>query len=192
MPLSPARAPRKLLHTRTITCHGYEREDGLWDIEAHMTDVKTYPFPNQDRGGEIKAGEPLHDMWMRLTLDQDFTIQDAEARTDWAPFNLCAEINTRYQQLIGMTIQPGWNLKIKQLFNGVAGCTHLTDLLGPMATAAVQTIHPRRQGERAPNAGASTKPRLIDSCHALRSDSEVVRQHWPRFYTSMEKQTFNQ
>src|SRR3970282_2145791 len=40
MPL-PNPAPRRLMHTRAIECTGYERDDGLWDIEAHLTDTKT-------------------------------------------------------------------------------------------------------------------------------------------------------
>jgi hypothetical protein len=192
MPLSRPQASRKLLHTRTVQCYGYQREDGLWDIEGHMTDVKTYSFPNQDRGGEIKAGEALHDMWIRLTLDTDLHIQDAEAGTDGAPFNLCPEIAGRYKQLIGMQIQPGWNLKIRQLFSGINGCTHLTELLGPVVTTAVQTIHPRRRGEKKPASGDKEPLPLINSCHALRSDSEVVRQRWPQYYTGPGKQTVNE
>ena len=45
MPLSQA-APRKHLHTRAITVQGYARDDGLWDIEGHMTDNKSYTFTN--------------------------------------------------------------------------------------------------------------------------------------------------
>ena len=41
MPLSPS-APRQLMHNRAIECRGYEREDGLWDIEGHLVDTKTY------------------------------------------------------------------------------------------------------------------------------------------------------
>ena len=48
MPLSTA-APRKPIHTREIRYTGYEREDGQFDIEAHMTDTKTYPFANDWR-----------------------------------------------------------------------------------------------------------------------------------------------
>ncbi len=33
MPL-PDPAPRKLIHTREIICHAYEREDDLWDLES--------------------------------------------------------------------------------------------------------------------------------------------------------------
>jgi hypothetical protein len=157
-----------------------------------MTDIKTYSFPNQDRGGEIRAGEPLHSMWMRLTLDGELRIHDAEASTDWAPFHLCPAIVGRYQQLIGLQIRPGWNLKIRQLFNGINSCTHLTELLGPMATTALQTIHPKRKSERQPKPGDQEQPRIIDSCHALSSAGEVVRQHWPQFYKGKDKRAVNE
>ena len=71
MPLSPA-APREPLHIRTISCIGYLREDGLWDIEGHLTDTKTYGFTNDHRG-QVEAGNPVHDMWIRLTVDNDFS-----------------------------------------------------------------------------------------------------------------------
>ena len=95
---------RRLLHQRNIQCQGYEREDGLWEIEARMTDVKTYAFPNEDRGGKIEAGEPLHDMTLRLVIDDDFLIHDVDARTDSSPFALCPAITARYQRLIGVRI----------------------------------------------------------------------------------------
>ena len=55
MPLPEAEA-REPLHTRSISYQGYRREDGLWDIEAHMTDVKSYSFQNHFRG-TIEVGE---------------------------------------------------------------------------------------------------------------------------------------
>ena len=66
MPLSPPTA-RKLLHTRTVSCHGYQRDDGLWDIEGHLVDGKTYGFDNDHRG-VVNAGEPVHEMWLRLSI----------------------------------------------------------------------------------------------------------------------------
>ena len=73
--MSPLSAPveRKHLHTRRYEFQGYQRTDGLWDIEGRMTDTKTYGFPNEWRG-EIKADEPIHDMWLRLTLDDDLVV----------------------------------------------------------------------------------------------------------------------
>ena len=75
MPLSP-NVDRDPIHTRAIECKSYRRSDGLWDIEGHLTDVKAYPFLNDFRG-EVKAGEPLHDMWIRLTVDREFINQQS-------------------------------------------------------------------------------------------------------------------
>ena len=38
MSVSPS-VSRKQLHTREIKCIGYERDDGLWDIEGRITDT---------------------------------------------------------------------------------------------------------------------------------------------------------
>ncbi len=38
MPLSPPAASREHIHTRVVECRGYRRDDGLWDIEGHITD----------------------------------------------------------------------------------------------------------------------------------------------------------
>ena len=56
MPLSPS-VERDHLHLRQVECRGFSRKDGLWDIEGHMTDKKSYGFPNKARG-HVEAGEP--------------------------------------------------------------------------------------------------------------------------------------
>ncbi|HYD29548.1 MAG TPA: DUF2889 domain-containing protein [Azospirillaceae bacterium] len=182
MPLS-APAPRQHLHTRTVTCQGFRREDGLWDIEGHITDVKTYPFPNEHRG-TIEPGDPIHGMWLRLTLDNDFTVRAVEAVTDKAPFGVCGAITPSFQRLLGLRIGPGWTRAVKERLSGVEGCTHLVELLGPVATTAFQTIYPALSRERAETGGPKVKarPPMLDTCHALASDGEVVQRHWPEFF----------
>lgn len=176
MPLSPP-APREHIHSRDITLRGYRREDGMWDIEAHMTDTKTYSFPNRERGS-IEAGEPIHDMWVRLTVDDNLTIHGAEASTDYSPFGICGDITPSFEKLAGLTIGPGWTREARQRVGGVHGCTHLFELLGPMATVAYQT-RVRATNERDP----SKKPGHLDTCHALATDGPVVKEHFPEFYT---------
>lgn len=183
MPLT-APAPRKLLHTRTVECLGYQRDDGLWDIEAHMVDIKSYPFTNKDRG-EIAPGEALHDMWIRLTIDDDFLIKDAEAVTDFSPFRQCGDITVAYRQLIGLRIGSGFHKIVNELFAGSAGCTHLLELLRPLATTAYQTLYPVREARRKETA-SHKRPSVIDSCYALRSDGAVVAREWPDFSTAAE------
>ena len=84
---------RELIHERTIECKGYKRKDDLWDIEGHLVDIKSYEFPNYDRNG-IAAGEPIHDMWLRITVDNNMLIHEAEAVTDASPFNICPNISS--------------------------------------------------------------------------------------------------
>ena len=58
MPLSPP-VGRQLLHTRRVTCQGFFREDGLWDIEGHITDEKSYEHANEWRG-TLGPGDFVH------------------------------------------------------------------------------------------------------------------------------------
>ncbi len=90
MPLSQSE-PREIIHTREIKSCGFKRQDGLWDIEAHLTDMKAYEFSNSWRG-TVAPGEPVHDMWIRLTLDDDLYIRGIEASSDSTPYELCPKV----------------------------------------------------------------------------------------------------
>ena len=171
---------RELIHTRTIECKGYRRADGLWDIEAHLVDTKTYGFPNHDRG-RIEAGEPLHGMWLRITVDDDLLIHAAEANTEYGPFTLCGDIAPAYAKLTGMRIGKGFDSQVRALFSGPHGCTHLRELIRPLATTAYQTIYQTREEKRRQTA-ADKRPGILDSCFALSTTSPVVKREWPAFY----------
>jgi hypothetical protein len=179
MPLSKP-AARKHIHTRDIKCLGFERDDGLWDIEGRLTDTKTYSFENHDRGG-IAAGEPIHDMLIRLTLTGDMVVTAAEALTESSPFSMCGDVTQSFSQLVGLKVGPGWRKAVAEAMGGVHGCTHLRDLLmGPMAVTAFQTIFPARKKRGEP--GPGKKSPLIDTCYAFRSNGPVVKVRWPEFY----------
>lgn len=185
MPLSQPVA-RKHVHTRAIDYRGYQRDDGLWDIEAHMTDVKTYAFKNNWRG-EVQPGEPLHEMLLRVTIDDGFVIRDIEAVTDNSPFAMCPDITANYKSLIGIQMGAGWRKAIRQKVGGIDGCTHITELLFPMATVAMQTLWPllrdRRDKADSDVSDSPRRPMVIDTCHAWASDSPVVRENAPKWYT---------
>lgn len=179
MPLSKP-ASRKHIHTRDIKCLGFERDDGLWDIEGRLTDTKTYSFENHDRGG-ISAGEPIHDMLIRLTLTGDMVVTAAEASTESSPFSMCGDVTQAFSQLVGLKVGPGWRRAVAEAMGGVHGCTHLRDLvMGPMAVTAFQTIFPARKKRGEP--GPGKKSPLIDTCYAFRSTGPVVKVRWPEFY----------
>lgn len=173
--LHPPEAPvKRLLHTRQVLCQGYELGNGLWQIVGAMTDIKSFSMLNPDRGGQIAVGEPLHDIRLSLTLDKKLLIRAVDAQIDAAPFKGCDQIVTAFQGLVGLRLLPGFSRQAKGLLGGVKGCTHLLELLGPIATTAYQTLWQSEGGYN------SNDPQvtgfLINSCHALAEDGEVVRE----------------
>jgi hypothetical protein len=168
---------RKMAHTRRIVCTGYVRDDGLFDIEANMTDVKGHDSDLLFK--DVPRGDPIHDMWLTLTVDANLVIRAAYAHTAAAPTPWCAHINASYAKLVGVAIGSGYMKEVKARLGGALGCTHLTELLGPMATTAFQTIMglrndaPASLAETARDRRAPLLP-LLDTCHAWRADGEVV------------------
>ena len=185
MPLSTVDVDREPIHTRAIECRSFRRSDGLWDIEGHLTDVKAYPFSNEFRG-EIKPGDPLHDMWIRLTVDREFIVQQIEVHTDSGPYEICPAILPNFQKLSGLKIGPGWNRRVQESLGGARGCAHLVDMLKPIATVAFHTVRfsdsaPADVAESKKLPEASRPP--VNTCHVWSSDGEMIRSEYPDFYT---------
>ena len=187
-------ARRQHRHRRTIALDGYVREDGLVEVEAEIVDVKTYAFPNIDRG-VIQAGEPLHHMRIRLAVDDSLTIREAEAHTFAAPYTICPAATAVFANLCGITIAPGWQRAVKKAIGNNHGCTHITQLMGQVGTVVMQTLFAeKRQQERddAVKRGDVPKPyfpasALLDTCYSYRPESSVVKRLWPEAAKSKDK-----
>ena len=185
MSLSPP-ASRRHLHTRTIRCEGFEREDGLWDIEARIIDTKTHNTVEPYRGAR-EAGAHVHDMELRLTLDREMVVKDIEVSTNHAPYAPCFTVAPAYKGLIGAKIGGGWRKAVNENVGGTKGCTHLKELLMPAATVAFQTMgswpkEGEAKGEVKPvplKGDAGAKPYFLDGCKAWASDGEVVAKLYP-------------
>lgn len=181
MSLSPP-APRRHLHTRTIRCEGFERDDGLFDIEASIVDQKTYAVEEPYRGLR-EAGRHVHDMQVRLTLDREMTVRAIEVATNEAPYAPCFTVAPAFQKLVGAKVGGGWRRAVQEAVGGTKGCTHLKELLMPAATVAFQTLAswPRAgkvATESAPDADRE-KPYFIDGCKAWAADGPVVERLFP-------------
>jgi hypothetical protein len=185
MPLSEPQE-RELLHLRDIALRGYRRSDGLFDIEAHLTDTKTSGFPSEDRGF-VAAGEPLHGMWMRMTVDEDLTIVACEASTDFGPYAICPGAAPNFARLAGLSVKRGFLRAAAERVGGVEGCTHLRELLQQMATVAVQTLYSVRV--RRLEAEHPEEPALLNTCFAYATGSPVVQRRWPHLYTDPDAAT---
>ena len=184
MPLPPS-IERKELHVRHVELRGYQRVDGLFDIEAHMVDTKTESL-TIGTGRVVEAGEPIHDMAIRLVVDADLKVVDVVACTDAAPQGICPDAPKTLESIKGLRIGPGWSKAIGERLAGRKGCTHLTELLKPLATVAFQTQWKLRENQP-PAVDANGRPRKIDSCYAYASDREVVERRWPMHFTGIAK-----
>ena len=181
-PDAPTAPSRKLLHTRQVVCAGYARSDGLYDIEARMQDIT--PDGTDLLFKRLPAGDRIHDMRIVVTIDSALVIQHVEASTDAGPSSHCMDVAPFYATLKGLTIGRGFRHKVQALVGGAKGCTHLTELLGPLATTAMQTLFAvqRKAGTHRlalAGEGPLPKPPVIGTCHTYREDGEATRLVWP-------------
>lgn len=183
MPL-PSPQPRTHLHTRNVVYRGYHRQDGLWDIDAEMSDTKSYTLERTERG-VMPPGTPVHGMAIRVTVDDAMTIREITPAMDFTPFGECQQGTDPMQRMVGVTMGPGWRQAIERALGGIRGCTHLRELLFNMATAAYQTIPAYRDRLRrqagTPPTDSGEPPYHLGKCIAWDFDGAVVQRHYPRF-----------
>jgi hypothetical protein len=177
MPLPVSEIERELVHTRRVRYEGYKRADGLWDIEAHITDVKSHDCAL--RTGVRRAGLPIHDMIVRVTIDRKFNVVDALAVSDAVPYpGGCETIGPAYRKLIGLNLVKKFRDGVKERLGGVQGCTHITEMLAGLPTAAIQSFAGEMREERPPG----RKPFQLDHCHAMDTTGDTVRKWYPEWY----------
>lgn len=182
MPLSPPVSRRALRHTRAIEVQAFARDDGLWDLDARISDIKTNDA--QLASGVRAAGMPMHDLHLRVTIDLDLTIVAADAVSDAVPYpGFCDTIGSAYHALVGLNLMKNFRHELKIRLGGIAGCTHLTELAQVLPTAAVQAfandVWPTNDAATA--APTHVKPFQLDKCHALRTDGGAVEHYYPRW-----------
>jgi hypothetical protein len=176
MPLPPSPTPRRRLHRRCITYEGYLRDDGLFDVDAHLVDAKDHDFVLFT--GVRPAREAVHDMWARVTIDRAFVIRAIDVSTDAMPYpDACDRIEPVYAKLVGANLVQGFRKRLHDDMGGVRGCTHVTELLGALPSAAVQMFAGLRREDEGEH-----KPFQLDHCHALETTTDTVRRYYPRWY----------
>ena len=177
MPLRDS-GPRREIHHRVIDMRTFVREDGLYEVESRLVDSKPFDFVRPSSPDRVvPADAPLHDLWVRVTLDDAFVVRDIEASSDTTPWAICRQAEPTLKRLIGERIARGWQSKVKERLRGAAGCTHLMEMLIPLATVALQGIRPMQR----------PRPQLseqVDTCYAFGREREVVQVLWPRLYPS--------
>lgn len=175
-------ATRRPLHRRAFDVQVFARDDGLFDVEASLSDVKTHDVP---LAGVIRrAGDPIHEMRLHLTVDASLTVTAATSDTLWMPYTgACDEHGDAYSRLVGLNLMKGFRQAVGERLGGTRGCTHLTELCTLLPTAVIQamagSVIDTREGDAAGN-----PPFQLDRCHALRRDGATVATFYPRWHQS--------
>ena len=179
--LSDTDVTRDDLNFRRIDMRGFRRSDGYFDLVGRVTDRKAQDF--SPRSGEkfVPANEPIHDMGVRLVYDENLTVLDIQSFTDASPYAHCALGGQGLRTLIGERMTNGWTKTVRSRLGGNRSCTHLMEILIPMATAAHQSLSliNRKKPERR---DAHGRPLKIDSCYAYGAHQELTKKLWPEFH----------
>lgn len=185
VPAQMSTEERTPLHRRNIELQGYRRSDGLYDIEGELLDVKKYDYVNSD-GHMRLAGQPLHRMKVRITVDASMTLREIDAGMLATPFAECHGATATLDSLIGTSLSAGWRQAINRVAGRTAGCTHVRELLAAMATVAFQTVaHDLSMGRKArgePLYPSDTPAPMFGQCIAWDFNGAVVKRVAPQFF----------
>ena len=180
MALPTAASDRQLKHRRSIDVQIYARGHGLWEVDARITDVRA--SDTLMATGMLPAGAPIHEMLLRLVVDERFNVVEAGAETLAMPYpGDCSDYGDLYGRLVGLNLMRGFRHGVKERLGGIQGCTHITELTQVLPTAVVQAFAGEVIDTRGDSA-ESTQPFQIDRCRALRADGPAVKTYYPRWY----------
>ncbi len=179
------------LHRRNYAVRSYRISRDRFLIRGVVDDRKTGDswIPGDD--------EPVvvHHMVLDLVVEfPSLVIAEANVVMETHPHEWCIRIEDKYQQLQGVSVARGFTHKVREMFGGPRGCTHVTALLQAMAPVAVQSIFGMGRAnsrEDAIAAGSATADQplppptaeearmaamvSLNSCHVWDEEGETVR-----------------
>ncbi len=184
--VSAAPADHLPIHDREYRVRAYRRPDGMLLLRGAIRDQKP--------AGLYVPGDPqplvVHHMQVDLTVDfPSLEIVDVTVGFETHPEPICPTITEHYEQLVGLSIARGYTHKVRELFGGPRGCSHVTSLLNAIAPVAVQCFWSMQVAQA--TGGAVTDPSVLNdderararstawtfnlnSCHVWREDSDLV------------------
>lgn len=126
-----------LIHQRAYEIGSYFEDDEHCRLIGHIRDVKP------DGMWGIGDTEPMtiHHMELHIVFHAPTTvITEIFTHMHITPHAECQFIKASYQQLVGLSIARGFTSKVKELFGGPRGCTHIGALTNAMAPVAIQSL----------------------------------------------------
>jgi len=168
-----------LLHQREYTVRSYRQAADRLRIRGMVHDQKP--------AGMYIADDPepmsIHQMVVDLVIDfPSLEIVDVDVVMEVTPHTGCTRIEDTYRRLIGMSIARGYTHKVRELFGGPRGCTHVGALLQAMAPVAIQSFWSMRSFDTPVSLAATPREerlqhmsRNFNSCHVWDTEGEFVK-----------------
>ncbi len=122
------------IHQRSYDTEAFAEDDGRLRVRGTLTDTKPQGLCRSD-GEPLTIHQMIVDLWVAMPA---FEIVEVEARMTVHPYELCTAVLPDYQQLVGLSITRGYSRRVKELFGGPNGCSHVGALLQAMGPVAVQ------------------------------------------------------
>ncbi|HSD55077.1 MAG TPA: DUF2889 domain-containing protein [Burkholderiales bacterium] len=136
---------RRLVHGRQLVCRGFRCDDGQWEIEGRLVDIKTRDV-RLPAGACVAAGEPYRALALAVTVDDDLTIRSARVEVEPAAQQ---RASAACRALAGRHIDALFGDEAKAAFAHAADSTHLAELLAAVISTARETIPlPQRAAPR--------------------------------------------
>ncbi len=168
------------IHQRSYETEAFDMGDGTMRVVGRLVDTKPH-------GLGLADGEPLviHDMVVEMIVDgATFEIRDIATTMNVHPYGQCTSILESYRQLVGLSIARGYSRKVKELFGGPGGCSHVGALLIALGPVAIQASWGMARLHADPSdwSGVDTDPadtarRLklnMNTCHVWREDGDQI------------------
>jgi hypothetical protein len=163
---------REEIHQRNIDIRAYRR--------SGLTDRKPWHFVPPAGKKSFPAQSPIHNLGVTLAFDSDMVVREVVTFMDSYPYEECSGGGDALRALVGLQIGTGWNRSIRERLPACDTCMHLKELLGPIATAAIQAmvgIRPSTLDSR----DSAGKPLKVDSCYAYSAARTRAQTLWPQY-----------
>ncbi|HUL37558.1 MAG TPA: DUF2889 domain-containing protein [Thermodesulfobacteriota bacterium] len=164
---------KKLVHNREISIKTSDLGNHTILVEGSLIDHRYRPMQNETS----EVSELVHHMAVRLKVrGPGMLIEQAEATMPYHPREECPEMLPSIRNLEGLSITPGYSIKVKKAIGGTKGCAHLTSLIIAMGESAVQGYWAAYEAERVKKGlREQTIKKFINTCHLWREDGPIVR-----------------
>jgi len=161
--------------------HSYKLSDDLFLLRGVVIDEKPDGLYLADDPEPLWMHHMVVDLYVSYPM---FEIQQVKVDFHERPHTHCTDITPDYQKLVGLSITRGFNAKVKDLFGGPRGCTHIGALLAAMAPVAIQSGWSMRIGsasamqDRSSEQTAEQRQRgyamNLNTCHMWAEDGDMV------------------